>query len=51
MKAIADRATEALRAIGRQSEINARRIRIYGVTLERPAKDGALQEAGVASEA
>lgn len=51
MVTIAARATEALRAIGRQSEINACRVRIYGVTLEQPADDGALQEAGVESEA
>lgn len=38
MKSIADRATEALRAIGQQSPINARRIRIYGVTLEESAE-------------
>jgi hypothetical protein len=34
MKVIAAQATEALRAIGRQSPINARRIRIYGVAIE-----------------
>ena len=38
MKSIAARATEALRSIGRQSPINARRIRLYGVTLEEPTE-------------
>jgi hypothetical protein len=39
MKSIALRATEALRAIGGQSPINARRIRLYGVTLEEPGRE------------
>jgi hypothetical protein len=47
MVMIATRATEALREIGRQSQINARRIRIYGVTVDDPAAEEAPAEVAV----
>jgi hypothetical protein len=33
MKTVAERATEALRSIGRESDINARRVRSYGIVV------------------
>lgn len=47
MVAIASRATEALREIGRQSQINARRIRIYGVTVDDSIPEEAPAEVAV----